>query len=66
MNMDTKVVWKNNKPYGIRNANGYLLFFPQIRKFDGQDERYRTEIKEQESLAYYLVECIKKEEFSNA
>ena len=64
--MEAKVVWKNNKPHGIRNNNGFLLFFPSIHKFDGQDERYRQEIKEQESLAYFLLECITKEARRNA
>lgn len=37
MNMkDLQIIYKNNKPYGIRDKCGYLLFFCEIQKWTGQ------------------------------
>ena len=46
-----KIIHKHNKPYGIRDENGYLLFFPKITKYTGQEERYKEEVMEQYKLA---------------
>ena len=62
MHKDLQIVYKNNKPYGIRDENGFLLFFPKIDKYDGQEGRYRQEIAEQYSFADYLLECLKNRE----
>lgn len=53
---DVKIVYKNNKPYGIRNEGGYLFFFPTISKYFDQEERYRQEVEEQFKLADFLKE----------
>ena len=52
---DLKIIYKNNKPYGIRDENGYLFFFSEISKFPNQEERYRQEVQEQYKLADYLL-----------
>jgi len=49
-----KIMYKNNKPYGIRDETGYQLFFSDISQYSGQEERYRQEIQEQFKLADYL------------
>ncbi len=54
-----QVIYKNNKPHGIRDETGFLLFFTQISKYRGQEERYRQEIKEQSKLADYLKNQLK-------
>jgi len=54
-----KIVYKKNKPYGIRDENGYLLFFPDITKWPNQDTRYREEVEEKFSLADYLLVSLK-------
>lgn len=54
-----QIIYKNNKPYGIRDKTGFLLFFTQISKYHGQEERYRQEIEEQFKLADYLKNQLK-------
>jgi len=54
-----KIIYKNNKPHGIRDENGYLFFFPVIFKYANQEERYRKEIQEQFDLADFLLRALK-------
>ena len=54
MHKKVQIIYEHNKPHGIRDSTGYLLFFPQIRKYNNQDERYKEEIMEQFRLAEYL------------
>ena len=49
-----KIIYKNNKPYGIRDNGGYLFFFSKISKFTNQEERYRREVEQQYRLADFL------------
>jgi len=56
--MEYMIIYQNNKPHGIRNANGYVLFFPKISKWSGQEKRYRDEIEEQMKLADKLCEFL--------
>lgn len=42
----------------IRNHGGALVFFPEISHYDGQDERYRRELKEQHELAEVIYNAI--------
>ena len=53
-NKQYKIIYKNNKPYGIRNENGFLFFFSDITKYPNQEERYTEEISEQHKLADFL------------
>lgn len=55
-----RIIYKNNKAYGIRDDGGYLFFFANITRFTGQDERYREEIEEQLKLADYLVAVLNR------
>jgi len=55
---DLRIIYKHNKPYGIRNKGGFLFFFIKISKFPNQEERYRKEVEEQYKLADYLLEQI--------
>lgn len=59
-NTEYKIVYKNNKPYGIRNQGGFILFFPDITKYDGQEERYRDEVMEQYKLADFLKQQLEE------
>ena len=54
------IVYKNNKPHGIRDDGGFLLFFTNITKYTGQEERYRDEINEQLALADYLLKALER------
>jgi hypothetical protein len=54
-----RIIYKNNKPYGIRDETGFLLFFAQTNKYCGQEERYRQEVEEQFKLADYLKNQLK-------
>ena len=58
--MEYEFIYKNNKPYGIRNKGGYLFFFSVITKYDGQEERYREEIMEQYKLADFLKQQLEE------
>jgi len=59
---ELRIIYKNNKPYGIRDKNGFLFFFSKISKFDNQEERYRKEIEEQFELADFLLESLKSKD----
>lgn len=54
------IIYKNNKPYGIRNNAGFLLMFTSITKYDNQEERYRREVEEQFKLADFLKEQLEQ------
>ena len=55
-----EIIYKNNAPYGIRDENGYILHFLPVRKFGGQEERYRQEVEEQFKLADYLLKSLQE------
>ena len=55
---EIKITYKNNKPYGIRDEGGFLLFFPSIIHFSGQEERYRKDIEKQNAFADKLKEFL--------
>ncbi len=57
-----QIIYKHCKPRGIRNDNGFLFFFTEISKWQGQEERYRSEIEQQYKLADYLLKCLKEYE----
>ena len=53
-----QIIYKNNKPHGIRDEGGFLLFFTDITKWSGQEERYRQEVQAQYDLADYLLKAL--------
>lgn len=53
-----QIIYKNNKPYGIRDKNGFLFFFPYRQKYPNQEERYRLEVEQQFRLADFLLEAL--------
>lgn len=55
-----QTIHKNGQPYGIRDEGGYLLFFPKVSKYDGQEERYVAEIKEAFDLAEKIIKALKE------
>lgn len=60
INGKLQIIYKHNKPYGIRDEGGYLFFFSKISKYTGQEERYRQEIEQQYKLADYLLVALKE------
>jgi len=54
-----EVIHKNGQPYGIRDAGGYLLFFPKVTKYTGQEQRYVEEIQECYSLAEKIMNALR-------
>ena len=54
-----EVIHKNGQPYGIRDARGYLLFFPKVTKYTGQEQRYVEEIQECYSLAEKIMSALR-------
>lgn len=57
-----ELIYKNDKPYGIRNESGFLVFFPSIFKYDKQEERYKDELSIQIGMAEFLTEKLNTEE----
>lgn len=57
---EVKIIYKHNKPYGIRDSTGYLFFFPDRHRYTGQDERYRLEVEQQYRLADYLAKALRE------
>ncbi len=55
-----EIIYKHNKPYGIRDISGFLFFFTDVSKFSGQEERYRKEVEQQFRLADFLLGALKK------
>jgi len=55
-----QIIYKNNVPYGIRDATGFLFFFSKSLKYEGQDERYREEVERQYKLADFLLSALKR------
>lgn len=55
-----RIIFKNKidesvVPYGIRDDGGFLLFFPDVQRYDGQEERYENEILTQTILAHFIL-----------
>lgn len=59
MHEELQIIYKNNKPFGLRDKSGFLFFFSNISKYSGQETRYRSEIEEQYALADHLFEALK-------
>ena len=59
MHKNLQIIYKNNKPDGIRDESGFLFFFTNIYKYHNQEDRYCKEIKEQNDLADYLLNALK-------
>jgi hypothetical protein len=58
MHNNLQITYKNNKPYGIRDENGYLIFFADVPKFPDQEYRYHQEVRAQLTLASYLLSSL--------
>lgn len=57
-------VFRNEKPYGIRNKAGYILFFREISRYEGQEERYKTECFEVTCISKLIVDSLNATPFS--
>ena len=55
---ELRIVVEHGRPHGIRDRSGYLFFFRDIHKYQGQDERYRSEIEQQFALADFLLAAL--------
>ena len=53
-------------PYGIRNENGYLLFFPKMTYYPDQEERYAKEYMELVGLANLIKDAINQKRADEA
>lgn len=42
-----QLVYRNAKPHGIRNDDGFVIFFAEVVRFPNQEERYRQELVDQ-------------------
>jgi len=57
---DLRIIYKHNKPYGIRDSGGFLFLFVDIHLFQGQLERHQQEIEQQHELADKLLGFLKE------
>ena len=57
---DLQIIYKNGKTHGIRDGGGYLLLFPNISSYTGQEKRYQEEVDQQNKLARYLLHQLSK------
>ena len=55
-----QIIHKHGQPYGIRDAGGFLLFFPTVNKYSGQEQRYIEEIQECYDLAEIILNALKQ------
>ena len=55
-----KIIYNSTgtKPHGIRNADGFKLFFPEIFKYSNQKQRYDEKLKEQNDLAQFILNSL--------
>jgi hypothetical protein len=53
-----EVIYANGQPYGIRDAGGFLMFFPKVTKYEGQEQRYIEEIQECFALANTIIKAL--------
>ena len=53
-----QIIYQNGQPYGIRDGGGYLMFFPKVTKYTGQEERYVKEIQESFLLAETIFKAL--------
>lgn len=60
INGKAEIIYKNNKPYGIRDNGSFLFFFTDIMKYTGQEERYKSELERRNKLADYLLKTLNK------
>lgn len=60
-----RIIYKHNKPYGIRDSGGYLFFFTGITKYSDQEERYRQEVAQQYKLADFILAALEAEQCQN-
>ena len=56
---DIELITKRDLPYCIRDTGGILVFFPDVCKWEGQDERYKNDCDKQCKIADHLVESLK-------
>ena len=54
-----QIIYDGKKPKGIRDNSGYLLFFPDIQHYHGQEERYNLELEQQVELADFILGMLK-------
>jgi len=57
---ELRIIYEHGKPHGIRDRSGYLFFFRNITKYEGQDERYRRELAQQQALADFLLAALQR------
>lgn len=55
-----KLVYEHGQPHGIRDRGGYLMFFPSVTKYEGQEERYRNELAQRSRLADFLLRSLQQ------
>ena len=55
---DLQIINENGQPYGIRDTNGFVLFFAPVQRFQGQDERYQNELRRREGIARYILDAL--------
>ncbi len=55
---EVTVIYEHGFPSGIRDKTGYLLFFNPAYKYEGQEERYRSDCEQKLLLANFLLAAL--------
>ena len=59
---DLRIIYVNDDPdgipYGIRDRGGFLFFFTDLRRYEGQEARYKEEFERKRGLANYLLKSL--------
>lgn len=52
---EIQITYKGDLPDGIRDKGGYLFFFTEVSRYQGQEERYKREVEDTHKLADFLL-----------
>jgi len=52
---ELQIIYRQGHPKGIRDKGGFILFFPEIQRYEGQKGRYQKEVSQQFDLADYIL-----------
>ena len=53
-----QIIQQHGLPHGIRDSNGFILFFPVTSEYIHQKERYVKECDQLQRLAEFLLESL--------
>lgn len=55
------IIFQGGQVFGIRDEGGYLVFFPKVTKYEGQETRYKNQVMKFRKLALTIKKAIENE-----